>query len=133
MAVGNALARNVDALIKGRSITQVRREMMSAGYNIGQGTLQRIIAGDCGVRLESIQKLSDYFCVSVESLFVPESNFSAVRHDFITIPVGRELRLQVQTLAKQRGISFDAALQQLLSDFACSIQKPSASAKMRVL
>jgi hypothetical protein len=120
MKEGNSLARNVGALLKGRGIAQVRREMISAGYNIGQGTLHRIIAGDCGVRIESIQKLSDYFGVSVESLFVPEVDSGAARHDFITIPVDKELRSRVQALAKQRGISFDSAQLQLLSDFAYS-------------
>lgn len=81
------LADNVALLAKGKSIGRLREEMKNAGYDIGQGTLSRIMAGDTGVRMESLQKFADFFQISTGSLlheaieegdndFVPVSRLS---------------------------------------------------------
>lgn len=81
------LVDNVALLTKGKAIGRLRDEMKAAGYAIGQGTLARIVAGDTGVRMESIQKFADFFQISTGSLlhepieegendFVPVSRLS---------------------------------------------------------
>jgi len=60
--VNATLASNAALMIRGRAIGRLRSDMKDAGFNIGQG---RIIAGETGVRMESLQKFADYFSVSV--------------------------------------------------------------------
>lgn len=66
--VNATLASNAALMIRGRAIGRLRSDMKDAGFNIGQGTLQRIIAGETGVRMESLQKFADYFSVEVDTL-----------------------------------------------------------------
>ena len=66
--VNATLAENVALMIKGKAIGRLRSDMKSAGFDIGQGTLQRIVAGETGVRMESLQKFADYFSVDVDTL-----------------------------------------------------------------
>mgnify|MGYP000234510857 CR=1 FL=1 len=55
--------------IKGdRGFEQLRKDMAEAGYAIGNGTLQRIAAGDAGVRMHSLKKLGGYARMSVQEL-----------------------------------------------------------------
>lgn len=66
--VNATLASNAALMIRGRAIGRLRSDMKDAGFNIGQGTLQRIIAGETGMRMESLQKFADYFSVDVDTL-----------------------------------------------------------------
>lgn len=59
------LASNAALMIRGTAIGRLRSDMKDAGFNIGQGNLQRIVGGETGVRMESLQKFADYFSVSV--------------------------------------------------------------------
>lgn len=63
-----ALAANMVKLSNGRSIGGLRADMAAEGHQIGQGTLDRIMKGDRGVRMESLQKVADYFGVEVDQL-----------------------------------------------------------------
>lgn len=63
-----ALAANMARLSNGRSIGGLRSDMADAGFSIGQGTLDRIHKGDKGVRMESLQKVADYFRTEVDQL-----------------------------------------------------------------
>lgn len=63
-----ALASNMASLSNGRSIGGLRADMGAAGYKIGQGTLERIYKGDKGVRMESLEKVADYFGTEVDQL-----------------------------------------------------------------
>lgn len=62
------LASNAALMIRGTAIGRLRSDMKDAGFNIGQGTLQRIVAGETGVRMESLQKFADYFSVDIDTL-----------------------------------------------------------------
>lgn len=64
----HVLASNVALLSKGKSIGALRSEMLAAGFEIGQGTLARIRAGETGVRMESLQKFADFYRVELDSL-----------------------------------------------------------------
>ncbi|WP_231890532.1 hypothetical protein [Delftia sp. GW456-R20] len=66
--VNATLASNAALMIRGTAIGRLRSDMKDAGFNIGQGTLQRIVAGETGVRMESLQKFSDYFSVDIDTL-----------------------------------------------------------------
>lgn len=68
-SINQTLADNVAALVKGKAIGRLRQEMKDAGHPIGQGTLARIIAGDSGVRVESLQKFAEFFRIEPEALF----------------------------------------------------------------
>lgn len=56
--------------------------MKYAGFNIGQGILQRIAARETGVRMESLQKFADYFSMNVDT---PLRGRVAEGEDFIQI------------------------------------------------
>lgn len=62
------LAENASLLIGDNAIGRLRGQMKQDGYDIGQGTLARIKAGDTGVRMESLQKFADYFRVDIDTL-----------------------------------------------------------------
>lgn len=66
--VNATLAENAALMTKGKAIGRLRNDMAQAGFNIGQGTLQRILAGETGVRMESLQKFADYFSVDLDTL-----------------------------------------------------------------
>lgn len=63
-----ALAKNMARLSNGRSIGGLRSDMAGEGYSIGQGTLSRILLGDKGVRVESLQKVADYYGIELDQL-----------------------------------------------------------------
>lgn len=67
-AMNPTLSANAASLSKGQAIGSLRHDMKAAGFDIGQGTLQRILAGETGVRMESLQKFADYFQVNVDTL-----------------------------------------------------------------
>ncbi|MBS3018564.1 hypothetical protein DJFAAGMI_01296 [Comamonas sp. PE63] len=81
-SINQMLASNVAVLSKGKSIGGLRQEMKAAGFDIGQGTLQRILAGETGIRMESLQKVADYFSVDLDTLLRghlnDEQEFTAV-------------------------------------------------------
>lgn len=79
------LVDNAALLTKGKSIGRLRDEMKAAGYDIGQGTLARILAGDIGVRMGSIQKFADFFQVSTGTLL----NEAIESGDTDFVPVAR--------------------------------------------
>lgn len=56
----SALARHFERIAGGRSIQVLRLEMKEAGYDIGQGTLNRLAHGETGVRMDSIKKLAAF-------------------------------------------------------------------------
>lgn len=62
------LAGHMAKLSNGRSIGGLRSDMAADGHQIGTGTLARILKGDKGVRMESLQKVADYFGVEVDQL-----------------------------------------------------------------
>lgn len=66
--INTDLARNAALITKGKAAGRLRQEMMQAGFRIGQGTLQRILAGNTGVRMASLQQFADYFGVDLVSL-----------------------------------------------------------------
>lgn len=65
----------------GRSIEAMRKAMGEAGLPIGNGTLQRLAAGDTGVRVDSIKKLAKFGRMTPEELIgsTLESDFIEVR------------------------------------------------------
>lgn len=88
-----ALAENIAALRKGRSVGGLRTDMKDAGFDIGTGTLARIIAGDRGVRIESLGKVADYFKIEVDFLLRPAdedavSEFVHIPHADVTLSAG---------------------------------------------
>lgn len=66
--VNASLASNAALMIRGSAIGRLRSDMKDTGLNIGKGTLQRIVAEETGVRMESLQKFADYFSVNVDTL-----------------------------------------------------------------
>lgn len=62
------LAANVALLTQDKAIGVLRSQMKAAGFEIGQGTLARIRAGETGVRMESLQKFADYHQVELDTL-----------------------------------------------------------------
>lgn len=63
-----ALAANVRRLMAGRSIATVREQMAQKGLAIGTGTLHRAYLGNVGNRLESLEKIADFFETTVDHL-----------------------------------------------------------------
>lgn len=118
------LADNVAILIKGKSIGRLREEMRAAGFPIGQGTLQRIITGDTGVRMESLQKFAEFFQVETDSLFREASEDSD--NDFVQVS-----RLSVQVGAgngRSVGVVSSIGLLQFRRDFLRSAGVSPANA-----
>lgn len=112
-SINQTLADNVASLVKGKAIGRLRQEMKSAGHDIGQGTLSRIISGDTGVRMESLQKFADFFQVETETLFREASDNSD--NDFVPVS-----RLSVQVGAgngRPVGIVNSLGLLQFRRDF----------------
>ncbi len=68
IVINKDLASNAALITKGKAIGRLRQEMKQAGFSIGQGTLQRILAGHTGVRMESLQQFADYFGVELGTL-----------------------------------------------------------------
>lgn len=92
-AANQTFAENVALLIKGKAIGRLREEMKTAGYSIGQGTLSRIISGDTGVRMESVQKFADFFGVSSGALLHEpieegENDFVPISHLNVQVGAG---------------------------------------------
>jgi hypothetical protein len=55
-------------LRNGRSIGALRQEMLKEGYEIGTGTLHRAVKGELTNRLESLEKIAQFFEVTVDQL-----------------------------------------------------------------
>lgn len=55
-------------LMGGRSIERLRAEMAKAGYKIGTSTIHRAVKGEVGNRLESLEKLAEFFDKTVDQL-----------------------------------------------------------------
>lgn len=107
------LADNAALLSKGKSIGRLREEMKSAGYDIGQGTLARILAGDIGVRMGSIQKFADFFQVNTATLL--NEPFEDSDNDFVPVS-----RLSVEVGAgngRAVGVTTSLGLLQFRRDF----------------
>ncbi|MEG0051955.1 MAG: S24 family peptidase [Comamonas sp.] len=112
-AANQTLADNVALLIKGKAIGRLRDEMKTAGYAIGQGTLARIIAGDTGVRMESLQKFADFFGISTGTLL--HEPIEDGENDFVPVA-----RLSVQVGAgngRPVGVVASLGLLQFRRDF----------------
>lgn len=107
------LAENVASLTKEKAVGRLRQDMKSQGYDIGQGTLARIIKGDAGVRMASLQKFADYFRVDLDSLL--RGSVDASDEDFVTVT-----RLNVQVGAgpgRAVGVVEEVGLLQFRRDF----------------
>jgi transcriptional regulator with XRE-family HTH domain len=68
------LAENMKRLMNGRSIEAVRALMAEAGFQIGTGTLHRALKGETGNRLESLEKIAQFFSVSIDQLLLPQGD-----------------------------------------------------------
>jgi transcriptional regulator with XRE-family HTH domain len=68
------LAENMRRLMGGRSIETVRAEMAEAGVQIGTGTLHRALKGQTGNRLESLEKIAQFFGVTIDQLLLPQGD-----------------------------------------------------------
>lgn len=68
------------AIADGRGFGALRSAMAEAGISIGMGTLQRLAAGDTGVRLESIKKLAQFGGMTPEQLIG-----GAVESEFVEV------------------------------------------------
>lgn len=55
-------------LMSGRSIGAIRAEMAQRGIKIGGGTLHRAVKGEVGNRLESLEKIAEFFDTTVDQL-----------------------------------------------------------------
>lgn len=64
-----ALSNNVRRLMAGRSVETLRTQMADAGLAIGSGTIHRAMKGEAGNRLSSLEKLAQFFGVTVDQLF----------------------------------------------------------------
>lgn len=63
-----SLAENMRRLLDGRSIDSVRKAMADAGLAIGTGSLHRVLKGEGGTRLETLEKIAAYFDVTPDQL-----------------------------------------------------------------
>lgn len=77
--INTDLARNAARITKGKAVGRLRQEMKQAGFSIGQGTLQRILAGNTGVRMASLQQFADYFGVDLASLLGSRTKEDEIR------------------------------------------------------
>lgn len=91
MAKNQALAANMKRLRAGRSIGELRAEMAARGLKIGGGTLHRAIKGEAGNRLESLEKIAEFFDTTVDQLL----QFEGV--DDAYWPFSEELQKKVLT------------------------------------
>jgi hypothetical protein len=66
------LRDNMKRLMNGRSIDAVRKAMAEAGVAIGSGSLHRALKGEGGSRLDTLEKISAFFDVSVDQLLQDE-------------------------------------------------------------
>ena len=80
-SINPVLSTNASTLSKEKAIGRLRSDMKAAGFDIGQGTLQRILAGETGVRMESLQKFADYFGVDLETRLRGQ-----VTEEFVSVP-----------------------------------------------
>lgn len=65
-----ALAANYEKIAAGRSIEAMRKAMSDQGIAIGNGTLQRLAAGE-GVNISSLRKLAQFANLDVDELMRP--------------------------------------------------------------
>jgi phage repressor protein C with HTH and peptisase S24 domain len=65
------LEANMRTLLAGAAIGATVAAMAERGIKIGGGTLHRISKGRVGSRLESLQKVADYFNVTTDQLLAP--------------------------------------------------------------
>ncbi|WP_295851022.1 S24 family peptidase [uncultured Xylophilus sp.] len=82
------LATNMRTLMGDLSIGALRERMAGAGYAIGQGTIDRVLKGDDGVRLESLRKIAEYFDVTLDNFLQIElgrQNETPVDQDFVAV------------------------------------------------
>lgn len=79
--VNATLVANMRALMRGESIGGLRAKMADAGHKIGQGTIERAVKGDDGLRLESLGKLATYFDVTIESMLKTDMGIEGQRSD----------------------------------------------------
>lgn len=95
MARNQALAANMKRLRAGRSIGVLRAEMAAKGHKIGAGTLQRAINGEAGNRLESLEKIAEFFDTTVDQLL----QFDGVDETYW--PFSEELQQKVLRLSDE--------------------------------
>lgn len=67
-----ALAENMRRLMGGRSIDSLRKAMADAGVPIGTSSLHRVLKGEGGSRLETLDKIAAFFDVSTDQLLQPD-------------------------------------------------------------
>lgn len=67
-AQNQALAAAMKKLMAGRSIQTLRAQMAERGLKIGGGTLHRAVKGEVGNRLESLEKIAQFFDTTVDQL-----------------------------------------------------------------
>lgn len=71
--INTALSANVRRLMDGRSVETLRTQMADAGLAIGSGTIHRAMKGEAGNRLASLEKLAQFFGVTVDQLLYSHS------------------------------------------------------------
>lgn len=69
-STNRALASNYAKIAAGRSIEAMRKAMSDQGIAIGNGTLQRLAAGE-GVNISSLRKLAQFANLDVDELMRP--------------------------------------------------------------
>lgn len=111
----------------GRSIGVLRSEMAKKGLKIGTETLHRAIKGEAGNRLESLEKIAEFFETTVDQLL----QFDGVNETYW--PFSAELQRIVLRLQEEELIRAENVLrahlglaQILASDFANVKQIPSS-------
>jgi hypothetical protein len=90
-----ALASNMRRLMAGRSIATIRDQMAQKGLAIGTGTLHRAYLGQVGNRLESLEKIAEFFETTVDQLL----QFDGV--DSAYWPFSEELQQKVLLLSDE--------------------------------
>lgn len=69
--ISQALADNMRKLRGDRAIGVLRQEMAEKGIQIGTGTLHRADKGELGIRVESLEKIGQFFDVLAAQLLQP--------------------------------------------------------------
>ena len=70
--INEALRANICKLKGNRSIEVLRQEMKARQLDIGASTLHRALKGELGIRVESLEKIGQFFDVPADSLLRPE-------------------------------------------------------------
>jgi phage repressor protein C with HTH and peptisase S24 domain len=88
----------------GRSIGKLRDEMAEAGIQIGTGTLHRAVKGELGNRVESLEKIAQFFRVTADQLLQPDlgaqddSTFADVPRKKVALSAGRGREAHVEDI-----------------------------------